>query len=74
MEGGSATTDRVVRQKTRVAIRRKRAGDSNEIDESDSQPSKHDEQRLSTEHGIRIDVIDEAENADGPIRFNDDPD
>jgi hypothetical protein len=30
---------------------------SNEIDESDSQNEKHDEQRISTSRGIVIDVI-----------------
>jgi hypothetical protein len=29
--------------------------DSNEIDKSDSQSEKHDEQRISTLHGIKID-------------------
>jgi hypothetical protein len=49
-------------------------GDSNEIDESDSQYKKHDEQRISIEHGITIDCRPECENASDSIRFNDDGD
>jgi hypothetical protein len=30
-------------------------GDSNEIDESEKQNEKHDDPRISTEHGIKID-------------------
>jgi hypothetical protein len=49
-------------------------GDSNEIDEIDSQLEKHDDPRISTEHGIKIGFNDELENAHDPIRFNDDAD
>jgi hypothetical protein len=41
--------------------------DSNEIDESDLQNAKHDEQRISTEHGITIDSSVEFENASDAI-------
>jgi hypothetical protein len=44
--------------------------DSNEIDESDSQDEKHEEQRISTFLGIMIDRSDEDENADDSIRVN----
>jgi hypothetical protein len=33
---------------------------------------KHDEQRISTEHGITIDLSDERKNAFDSIRCNDD--
>jgi hypothetical protein len=49
-------------------------GDSNEIDESESQNEKHDDPRISTEHGIKIDSNFDDENADDSIRFNDDGD
>jgi hypothetical protein len=49
-------------------------GDSNEIDKSDSQCEKHDDPRISTEHGIKIDSSFEDENASDSIRFNDDGD
>jgi hypothetical protein len=38
------------------------------------QDEKHDEQRISTEHGIEIDLRFENENAFDSIRFNDDGD
>jgi hypothetical protein len=37
------------------SIRFNREFDSNEIDESDPQPAKHDDPRISTLHGISID-------------------
>jgi hypothetical protein len=40
------------------------------IDESELQLYKHDEQRMSTLRGIKIDSSDECENADSPIRIN----
>jgi hypothetical protein len=49
-------------------------GDSNEIDESDSQFSKHDEPIISTWHGITIDSTFDDENTFASIRFNDDGD
>jgi hypothetical protein len=44
--------------------------DSNEIDESDLQDEKHDEQRISTLDGITIDLSDANKNADDSIRAN----
>jgi hypothetical protein len=49
-------------------------GDSNEIDESGVQYAKHDDPRISTEHGITIDVSFEDENAYDSMCFNDDGD
>jgi hypothetical protein len=44
--------------------------DPNEIDESDRQYKKHDEQRISTCRGIVIDLRAESLNADDSMRFN----
>jgi hypothetical protein len=44
------------------------------MDESDLQASKHADPRISTEHGIEIDLSPERENAFDSIRFNDDGD
>jgi hypothetical protein len=44
--------------------------DSNEIDESDLQHEKHDEQRISTLDGIIIDSSDDFEKAYDLIRVN----
>jgi hypothetical protein len=52
------------------SIRVNRESDSNEIDESDPQYEKHDEQRIPTVRGIMIDRSDEDENADDSIRVN----
>jgi hypothetical protein len=41
--------------KSKVLIRVNRDSDSNEIDESDLQDEKHNEQRISTFRGIMID-------------------
>jgi hypothetical protein len=51
------------------SIRINREFDSNEIDESDSQPLKHNP-RISTFRGISIDSSDKHENAYDSIRFN----
>jgi hypothetical protein len=40
------------------------------IDESDPQPEKHDDPRISTLDGIMIVRSDVKENADDPIRVN----
>jgi hypothetical protein len=74
MEEGRWTRDSLVRWNTRAAILRKWDGDWNEIDESDPQDEKDDEQRISTEHGITIDRSVEFENAFDSIRFYDDGD
>jgi hypothetical protein len=52
------------------SIRVNRDSDSNEIDESDLQSKKHDEQRFSTVRGIMIDSSDESEKAIDSIRIN----
>jgi hypothetical protein len=44
--------------------------DSNVIDESDSQDTKHFDPRISTLFGIKIDSSDEYENAFDSIRVN----
>jgi hypothetical protein len=44
--------------------------DSNEIDESDLQNEKHEEPRIWTVEGIKIDWSDENENAFDSIRVN----
>jgi hypothetical protein len=44
--------------------------ESNEIDESDSHFEKHDEPRISTRRGIKIDSSTEFENAYDSIRVN----
>jgi hypothetical protein len=62
------------REKADDSIRFNDDGDSNEIDESERQSSKHDSPRISTEHGIEIDSRPEYENACDSIRFNDDCD
>jgi hypothetical protein len=41
-----------------------------QIDESDSQFTKHDEQRISTFRGIMIDLRAEKRNASGSMRFS----
>jgi hypothetical protein len=38
------------------------------------QSEKHDDPRISTEHGISIDTMSEEENTFDSIRFNDDVD
>jgi hypothetical protein len=50
------------------SIRVNREFDSNEIDESDSHRSKHDDPKISTFRGISIDSSDDDENADDSIR------
>jgi predicted GTPase len=40
------------------------------IDESGLQDEKHEEPRISTLHGIKIDSSDDFENASDSIRFN----
>jgi hypothetical protein len=44
--------------------------DSNEIDESDSQCPKHDDQRISAFRGISIDSSNDRENVAESIRVN----
>jgi hypothetical protein len=44
------------------------------MDESDLQPEKQNDPRISTEDGIKIDSRLEFENAYDSIRFNDDGD
>jgi hypothetical protein len=56
------------------SIRLNDDGDSNEMDESDLQREKHDNSRISTCHGIKIDLRFEYVNAHHSIRFNDDGD
>jgi hypothetical protein len=51
-------------------IRVNRELDSNEMDESDRQFEKHNEQRISTLRGIIINWCDESENASDWIRVN----
>jgi hypothetical protein len=51
-------------------MRVNREFDSNKSDESDVQYEKHDEQRISTLRGIKIDSSDEPENAHDSIRVN----
>jgi hypothetical protein len=53
--GGMAIDVRSGASQARHAIRLNRESDSNEIDESDLQDEKHDEQRISTVRGIMID-------------------
>jgi hypothetical protein len=55
-------------------MRRKHEGNSKKTDESDLQPSKHDDPRISIEHGIAIDCSVEYENACDSIRFSADGD
>jgi hypothetical protein len=52
------------------SIRVNREFDSNEIDKSDLQFEKHDEQRISTLDGITIDLSDKYENTFDSIRVN----
>jgi heat shock protein HspQ len=59
---GSKTKSRVVPAKAVDSIRDSEL-DSNEIDESDLQNEKHDEQRISTFRGIVIDLRPEKWNA-----------
>jgi hypothetical protein len=56
--------------RTRRACGAVRELDSNEIDESDSQDEKHEEPRIWTVEGIKIDCSDENENAYDSIRVN----
>jgi hypothetical protein len=49
-------------------MRRSRESDSNEIDESDLQDEKHDEQRTSTHRGIVIVLRAERKNACDSMR------
>jgi hypothetical protein len=74
MEEGRAITDKRVLRNEHLPMRRKWDGNSNKTDESDLQFEKHDDPRISTEHGITIDSIAEHENASDSIRFNDDGD
>jgi hypothetical protein len=52
------------------SIRFNRGFDSNKIDESDRQPAKHDDRRISTSWGIAMNGRDDEENANDSIRFN----
>jgi hypothetical protein len=49
-------------------MRRSRESFSNEIDESEWQSQKHDEQRISTPRGIMTDLIGCDSKQPGPIR------
>jgi hypothetical protein len=51
-------------------MRFSRGSFSNEIDESDSQYKKHDEQIISTFRGIVIDLRAESRNASDSMRFS----
>jgi hypothetical protein len=66
---GSKTKSRRVPAKAVDSIRDSEL-DSNEIDESDVQNSKHDEQRISTSRGIVIDLRPEERNAFDSMRFS----
>jgi hypothetical protein len=56
--------------KALVSIRFNREPRSNEIDKSVKQFEKHDDPRISTFRGIRIDRSHDSENAYDSIRFN----
>jgi hypothetical protein len=66
---GSKTKSRPVPAKAADSIRNTDV-ESNEIDESELQYEKHDEQRISTARGIVIDLRAEEENTDDSIRGN----
>jgi hypothetical protein len=73
--GGSRSDDTTVSENALDSIRRNDDGDSNEIDESDSQHEKQPQPRISTELGIKICFNEpHSENASGAIRLNDDGD
>jgi hypothetical protein len=55
IETGREICDNLVSERAREQICFNDEGDSNEIDENEQQNEKHDEQRISTEHGIEID-------------------
>jgi hypothetical protein len=74
IETGSGITDNSVLTKAREQICFNDDGNSNEIEESDSQSAKHDEPINSTGDGITIDSTTELEKASDSIRFNDDGD
>jgi hypothetical protein len=52
------------------SIRINREFDSNEIDESELQPGKHSNPRMSTFRGISIELIDDSEKVDDSISVN----
>jgi hypothetical protein len=74
IETGRERTDSAVSEKADEQICFNDDGDSNEIDESELQFQKHDDPRISTEHGIKIDSSFDNENTYDSIRFNDDGD
>jgi hypothetical protein len=62
--------DALRRANASISIRFKRESGSNEIDESDLHPQKHDDPRISTFRGISIESSDENEKASESIRIN----
>jgi hypothetical protein len=55
MEEGRAITDKHVLPKARLPMRRKCEGSSKQTDESELQGEKHEDPRISIEHGREID-------------------